>query len=398
MGKIDLSNIIFVGIRDSDAQFTDFYKKITLFGDGKNGDVALNKLDGIRYDHNADQRCDLISSFFVKHIREEIAKNAYVRFCYYNKRAIFFNPKNLQKYCCFALPKDLTINKLENKFNSRKLVKEVIKCLDYKFLKGREIDYLKCLELFGKQRGTKFVLQEKVSMGGSGTFLFTEHNFDKINKLINPDELYSISVYQKDCISINTHFLISDTNYTIFPLSIQIIDTSLDMLEYVGCDFPAYDKIVSKPLQSKVKKNVFNVCKLLQKLGYRGVGGIDLILVDNEVYFIEINPRFQSSTIALNYALHDNNLPTMNELDAMCFMNKSVPELPDFDVPYSKTEEHKNIPMVKCDLPMIKILDGYDEKEKLDEHAYKYSVLYKGSILEDKKYQKMISDRAKMKK
>ena len=58
---------------------------------------------------------------------------------------------------------------------------------------------------------------------------------------------------------------------------------------------------------------------------YMGVLGIDFIKVENEFYFIEINPRFQGSTQKVDKILKDNNLPSIFEYNYNFFKGLDMP-------------------------------------------------------------------------
>ena len=377
--KIDLSNVIFIGLRDSDAVFTNYNKIITCCGLGKNNDVALNKRANIRYNYNNINNDKLITNFFENEILDIIKINRQFRFAYYNKATTISN--KVRKYCVFQ-PKKRIIDLLNNKFRARQAVQKISPCLIYQYLQGNQINYEICQKKFNNyNKNIKFVLQEKKSIGGEKTFLLKKDN-SVLNNL-NKKEKYAISIYQENNIPVNVHFLIAKDNYLILPPSVQIINPKCNMLEYGGCDFPAYKTMVTQKMQTKVKEYVKNICLWLQKIGYRGVGGIDFIIANDEAYFMEINPRYQSSTLALNYALHENNLPTINELDAICFKYDSLPKLPLIEIPYSKVNTIQDIDTPLYNLPKIDIVDGYSEDEQIESHAYKYSILYFGSILEN---------------
>ena len=67
-----------------------------------------------------------------------------------------------------------------------------------------------------------------------------------------------------------------------------------------------------------------NICKKLQELGYLGVVGIDYIYTDNELFFIEINPRFQGSTKQIDKLLKESNLPSIFEYNYNCFYSDNL--------------------------------------------------------------------------
>lgn len=83
-------------------------------------------------------------------------------------------------------------------------------------------------------------------MGGGGTFLLTQTNQKRVLNKIAQNEDYSISQFVENNLPINIHFLISNNNIVLLPASIQVIDASNDLLEYIGCDYASYDEFVGE--------------------------------------------------------------------------------------------------------------------------------------------------------
>ena len=65
------------------------------------------------------------------------------------------------------------------------------------------------------------------------------------------------------------------------------------------------------------------IAKKLQSIGYRGIGGIDYLLKDNCIYFMEVNPRFQASSEYLDKLLIDKGLPGIFELNYLAFYDET---------------------------------------------------------------------------
>ena len=60
------------------------------------------------------------------------------------------------------------------------------------------------------------------------------------------------------------------------------------------------------------------------------------MIVNGEVYILEMNNRFQGSTLLLNIALEEQGLPSMQELNYDSFINdKSRYDVEHLSVPYS---------------------------------------------------------------
>ena len=67
-----------------------------------------------------------------------------------------------------------------------------------------------------------------------------------------------------------------------------------------------------------------SICKALQREGYLGVLGIDFIEVERDVYFMEINPRFQGSSVKLEKLLLDGGCVSLFERNYLAFESKLI--------------------------------------------------------------------------
>ena len=80
-----------------------------------------------------------------------------------------------------------------------------------------------------------------------------------------------------------------------------------DELLYDGWSFEKYSELDNKT-KRKIHKQTLAIAQKLKDLGYVGIGGIDYIIKDNNVYFMEINPRFQASSEGLDKILRENQI------------------------------------------------------------------------------------------
>ena len=369
--------LIFVGIRESDAIFCNYYKTITFFGSGTHENISLNKLTNFRENHNKPSYNNNLP-FLPTTILNEINKNKNVRFHFYNNLVSYYLPKCIQSYIKYRPSKEI-LTFLEDKHATHKWVKSFLDTLEYKYVFGKNITYNRCKKLFYINDNIKFVIQAKISGGGAGTYILTKDNEKNILSILKKDEIYSVSKYEEKSFSVNIHFLISKKNILVLPASLQLVNTKNYMLEYVGSDYASYKSIV-KILDKEIVRQTLEICKRLQKKGYLGVGGIDFLCSHNKVYFMEVNGRFQNSTNLLNIAMQENSMQTINELHCMCFEQDSLPQIKKFNVPYSKiilTSNFKQI-VQNCDYKIF--LDGFNSQEKLDNSVYLYSVLYNEGI------------------
>ena len=154
---------------------------------------------------------------------------------------------------------------------------------------------------------------------------------------------------------------------------------SHNKLLYKGCDFIAYRELVDEKIDLKVKEYATIVGKIMQEKGYRGVLGIDSIIYDNEVYFMEINPRFQNSSTILNKALRENNLPSLQELHYNCFYGKDI-NLPKFSVNYSSYINEYRTKNQTFKIEPIEVLDEFNQDIQCENLSYLSTDVYNKSI------------------
>ena len=208
------------------------------------------------------------------------------------------------------------LERLNNKFETRKLLKDIVPMLKYYMIKGIDFKYSDFNKI-----SNELVIQLPVGSGGSKTFFCNQSNYKQIEAILLKDELYSISAYEKDNIPYNIHCLIGKNQIEILPPSQQELEI-IDKLEYIGSN---YDITIHTEIKDKIIEQSYNICQKLQSLGYLGVLGIDYIYTNNQLYFIEINPRFQGSTRQIDKLMIESNLPSIFEYNYNLFLGKEMP-------------------------------------------------------------------------
>lgn len=309
-------NIYYLGLREKTVQYTKFFKDLILVKSGETPSLlCYEDIMKEQIDYNLLENFIPISNFYDKMIEKVCLIDNKALFMPYNQ-ATQEHLKNKNKLICINNLE--LIKSLNNKPKSREMLKGVVKCLDYLYVKGKDITFKKINSLF-KGVSTKYVVQEFVGFGGIGTFVLSEANENEILKELNPENYYSISKYFENIVSANSTFMIGD-EILIFESSIQKILKSFNLL-YNGWDFEQYEKL-DKSLKNKIYKQTYDIAKKLKEMGYVGVGGVDYIIKEDEVYFIEINPRFQVSSEALDKSLQEKNFPSIFELQYLCFCDR----------------------------------------------------------------------------
>ncbi len=319
-----MKKMIWIGRYESDIMFSKklFFASITYYGSNSNGNYSF-------YPKYTDLKDTYESkTLFVKFVYKCICtiKKELEHFSLY-----FYDPciaymlfecdLSLKNYTICLNPY-VTINWLQNKSLSRVWAAKDVKILPFILESGKNCNYKYIKEFFPAYN--EFIIQENISEGGEGTFILTE---DKSNNVLDSNELYHVSPYFKKGISLNANLIINSSNVLYFPLSQQILYVESNNLIYKGSDYLAPNKLTDEE-----QEKIYAVLKLLGKelsnLGYKGICGIDLLLYNNECYFIEINPRFQGSSFLIDSALQDKYGKSLYELNIEMFYNENF----DFDI------------------------------------------------------------------
>jgi len=221
-------------------------------------------------------------------------------------------PKNISQICL----NDVKLLKvLNNKIETRSLLKNVINTLDYQIILGHDFDYDNLIKKFGEN----MVVQSPFGSGGSKTFLCTPKNYLDIQSILSDNKNYSVSRFLEENIPYNVHCVIGE-KIDLFAPSIQELEI-IDKIEFIGSKYVNIDKGVKQ----KMIEQSMNICCELKKLGYLGVLGIDYIYSNKELFFMEINPRFQGSTKDLDLLLSQSNLPSIFEYNYNAFKGIKTP-------------------------------------------------------------------------
>ena len=137
------------------------------------------------------------------------------------------------------------LKKLNNKFETRELLKNTVPMLKYYMIKGANFQYNDFNEL-----APELVIQLPVGSGGSKTFFCNQANFKQVEAILLKDELYSVSAYEKDNIPYNIHCLIGKDQIEILPPSEQELEI-IDKIEYIGSN---YNINISNEIKNKIIK------------------------------------------------------------------------------------------------------------------------------------------------
>lgn len=304
-----MAKYIWVGQRESEIHGTGdlFDYTLTTWGSNTNNNISYSAYSGTRIID-----ISLRNDFFIKTLKQQLQQDDY-KILFYNSMLAY----TLIQSCpdllshIYCVNKKNQLNILNSKIHTRLWLANHLSVIPFTLLTGDECQFSNVQGFFPDNH--EFIIQEARSAGGFGTFLMNQYNFEEVQCHLGKSTLYMVSNYVSPALALNVHVLLTKSDIIVFPASIQIIDEHNNNLLYTGADYVSYTYLDIN-LQAKVSKAAKKIGKLLQKSGYLGICGIDFLSYNDSVYFIEINPRFQASTLVLNQALEENNLPPVQSL------------------------------------------------------------------------------------
>lgn len=379
--------IYWIGCRESEINDCNhlFAGSITIFGSGKENNKAFDQETNWRYDYN--QANDQWNSFVVKKVSEICATQPEARFMLYDPNEIFVYGNELPKRV-ICQNDEMLIDLLNNKHRTRSWLSECVPVLPYLVRKGNSLKYEDLCQAFPEF--TEFVLQEVYSCGGSGTHLIS--STQAFQKYIVNENVYAISPYLKNSFSPNIHIIIYDNEVLLLPLSIQLFSSGSKKFHYKGADF-TLSHYLSKDIFKKITDTAQCIGDRLRFSGYRGVCGVDFLVYDNKVYFMEINARFQSSTFLINKAFKDASMNcSIQALHMDAFFHTSCSfDIQKLSIPYSfwgysyDDKLHSSLQYIhklhKSDDNNVQCIDdNLDWRMKLDTKTYLFKSIFHGGI------------------
>lgn len=356
-----MHKIIAIGPREQDFIYTNnfFSGSITLYGSNTGSNISYCGKKKQRINHNTFSKSQ---GEFVEHnMLKMIDEDPNVRFMSYDpNQAYDCDPRIIERTVCLNNKK--LMDRLNDKILFRKWAENICRVHRSDILKGSQCSYQRLKERYN--RYNSFIIQKVMATGGEGTFLLSAQNTKRIEKLLDASESYLVSGYEKYNIPVNIHAIIYEKDILIFPISIQIMRKQGDKLLYQGADFNECMRLDLK-IKEEFHTFMLNICRQLQKEGYRGITGVDAMIVDNKVYILEMNNRFQGSTVLLNLALEAQGLPSMQELNYDSFISvDSKYNVDNLEVPYSCFTYLADENGVPC----------YGHQRKFKEEKYVYDI------------------------
>ena len=389
-----MKKLFWIGPRESDIAYTGdlFEGSVTYYGSNEGKNHSFCKNNSVRIDHNAYS--EKASRFILDWQMEQIRRDPECRFMSYNPNCVIGAPEEIIAHS-LCLNDEKLMARLNDKLEFRKIADGIVPLLKTEQIKGEFCKWEKLRQIPSFEKYDAYVIQKMVASGGYGTYLMTSENVSSVFGELEKEEEYLVSGYLTDNISVNLHTIISDYDIIFFPASVQVIQEGNHRLLYRGADFVTFAEL-SEDLKEKLRELSGRLAQKIQSLGYRGVMGMDAIISGQEICFLEINNRFQGSSILLNRALSDNGLPSLQKLNYDAFYEPMhLAELKNkaeqLRVPYSlytcvnEAEGIHSRHMFRAAAGEKTVVsveqDGYDPFQEAEPYANQFSLIFQTNIL-----------------
>ena len=393
-----MSKLVWTGARASDIKYTGkfFDGSITLYGNGEinNKSFCLNKDYRINHNHITEEQTD----FMVTNELEMIETDDEIQFMTYNPNLVYDYRKEIKDHMV-CLNDEVLMRFLDSKISFREFASEFVPVLRSELFYGYECDIEKLRIQF--PNSSAWIIQADIASGGYQTFWATEDNADQILSKLEKNKQYLVSPYYKENIPINIHAVIYQDEVLVTPGSIQIERLDRSRLLYRGADYIAY-KDIDIRIREKFTSDIEKLCKEIQKKGYRGLLGIDAMIIDGVAMILEVNNRFQASTLLINKVLEEQHLPSLHELNYEAFhypqsrivkkqqireivINYSIYAFINEEIMVHSYNILKSFSHEKTVVEYID--DGYVMEQRVEEDAYLFKLIFNTnlvSIVDDK--------------
>lgn len=313
------TKIVWVGPRESDILYSgiSFFHSVTYNGSNQNSNISFTSKVGTRIDHITQGAQWHLKKFICDNLKLLIRENPDVRFLFYNPAQCLNMDKEIVSRTLCVLKPEL-YNIFRNKALMREFAQDCVAVVPYAHFFGKTLPNVH----FDHSKDTSVILQTVHSSAGAGTHQFTWEECKKYVSAGTEGEEYIVSPYMDNAIPVNVHIIVFKDKCVVLPASIQLIEHRGGQFSYIGADFHAF---LTSEQRDKIQTAASMLGEKMRTIGYRGICGIDFMVSNKGVYFLEINARFQSSTFLTNKLLRNEGKPSLHQLNLMAFFDATSP-------------------------------------------------------------------------
>jgi len=187
-------------------------------------------------------------------------------------------------------PKSNIAHKLNNKIFQYKTFNKIVPMPDFDICQGLEDLLAKAKKMRSEWEDGIFISQEYSAAGSCSAVTSTRQEI--LKKFDDKNATYLISRYIPHEYDPTVLAIVANENDVyIAGVADQCI---VDGNRFVGSTYPS---VLPDEIIKKLKEYTVKVGQHIGKMGYRGIYGCDYIVVNDNIYFMEINSRKQGTTM-----------------------------------------------------------------------------------------------------
>ncbi|HEU0132986.1 MAG TPA: ATP-grasp domain-containing protein [Mycobacteriales bacterium] len=153
------------------------------------------------------------------------------------------------------------------------------------------------------QIGCPFIVKSVVGVSGKTCFrVDSQADLATVRAAARGAQLYGWRIMEGH--SLNFHLCIGDEDLQIFEPTVQRFDDSdpLRPYRFTGNTFHIADDVSEHALQG-AERELTKLARVLREAGFRGVAGADVVVTEHAQHVVDVNPRFQGSSLPLDLNL-----------------------------------------------------------------------------------------------
>jgi hypothetical protein len=318
--RIGNRKLVWFGIRGHDAatllafeQFQDSFAMTAPIGAASlESDVTLEELTGARVDLDRHD-VDLDTREIIAELRRMLMASLNTESVLCTYRAYYF-VSNVHFACSETATLLGMFKERQMPFEHKPWVETNLRNEGVRTIPWRYFAEERRQDLAAQLSRGPIVLRASRSSGGTGVALARTPDQIDTRWEPSPDALIAVAPFLEDAAPLNVGACVfSDGTVTVHPASYQLIGvpecTTRDF-GYCGNDLALF-KTLDARVVDEVDQMTRTVGRWLGLMGYVGAFGIDFLVYKGDVYFSEVNPRFQGSTALTTSACADAGLPDL---------------------------------------------------------------------------------------
>lgn len=373
-----MSYFVWVGPRDIDCSYDMLFSDSICYYSEKNiQPLREAKIYGSKF-----------NKFIEKEMQRILEQHPDAKFIFYNPKIAYCLSNSLRQYVLCLNDKNL-LNLLNDKIYTRYWLRRYVPVLSSVVFDSPYLSFQELENSLGYSE--QYVVQQSKSSGGLGTFILTKENEMLSVLKKNYKELFIVSPYMHKSFAININAIIGKKNIILLPLSLQLSERNKERIIYHGADFVAA-RFISPNITEKLKEYANIILIHIKEMGYRGIIGLDFLITENKIYFLEINPRYQASSFLINIALEEKGAPSLSTINLaafyeQCSLDTSVEQIiinySFYKYLYTSGAKHLFYVFQKAaSSKYVKqiVTDGWNPQLPAEEDAYCYSVIFQTNI------------------